>query len=322
MRAKALVAWVVSTLLLFAGDRACATDSQGSGKPEEARKEFVQVQLLLTQEKYTEAYAKAEKLIAEYAGDNQISRYVSFWAGVFRWKDEDSRRDFDMHTGLPPGLQARIQKMKDKKDKEALDLVKLAVVVRATTAAGPEESKPYLQELLRRFPGSTWADWAEFELINATAPELYERYRDKVWQARFRLVMQELYRMGKRFIETHPNSHMMPRALCAVASWRWIAMEGEQDPEKKREAEEEIISLRRRVLKDYPSAEYYCAKARGGLRNLLGPDCPESKGHTKEEDRTIRKFYLHAWPEHEQCVKEYLEIKREKASPGSTDPLP
>ena len=200
----------------------------------------------------------------------------------------------------PPGIRARIQKMKDKKDKDVLDLVRLASLESA-------HSRPYLQELLRRFPDSVWKDWAEWMLCHAKSVELNEKYKDKNTQEGFRSVIQELYNWGTKFIEEHPGSYMLPRALDAVSMWRGYLAEGEQADEEKKRADEEIIELSRRILRDYPDAEYYRAGARATLRRRLGGDAPEVRGYSEKEVRAVLKFYVHTWPEHEECVKEYLE---------------
>lgn len=259
-------------------------------KTEEGKKLFLDANIALSEERFADAHAVAEELVREHAGDYQIGLYLHLYAHTFYLLDEDFRKGGLRPT--PPGMRARIEAMKAKPDKSVIDLVKLAMV---GDGPGGGFCIEYLEEILHKFPESVWADWAEIELwvarrwgaVRSDTEERKQRYRG-------------FYNFGKAFISEHPNSYLMPRLLKATAIWgcMWGNVR----------AKEEGMRMLQRVLHEFPSADYYCARARRKLRELLGDDYQEMDGCSEEGDRTITAFYCHSpqMEEYRKYVQEYL----------------
>jgi hypothetical protein len=247
-------------------------------KANEAKKLFMETNIALSEQRYDDAHSIAEKLITNYAGDYQIDLYLHFYVHTFYFLDEDFQKGM-LHP-TPPGMQNRINELKTKQNKTVIDLVKLVWVGNGT---GGNFSTEYLQEILNKFPGSVWRDWAEWMLIQETEYRPREKYQDKSPEERSKLIMRDLYYAGKKFINDHPDSYMLPRLLKATAGWACSS--------GNTTTKEEAVQMCRRVLKDYPNAEYACARARQMLRELLGNEYKEPAGRTAEQDRRITLFY-------------------------------
>ncbi len=244
----------------------------------EAKKLFLKANLALSEKRYDNAHEIAEKLITDYAGDYQIDLYLHLYVHTFYFLDEDFQKG--MLRPTPPGIKKRIRQLKSKQDKTLIDFVTLSCVADFESGSFSIE---YLQAILDKFPVSVWRDWAEWMLIQETVYRPREKYQDKSPEERSELLMRDLYYAGNKFINEHPDSYMLPRLLKATADWACSS--------GNTTAKEESIQMCRRVLNDYPNAEYHCARSRQILRQLLGNEYKEPIGCTAEQDRLITLFY-------------------------------
>jgi len=247
-------------------------------KSNESKRLFLEANIALSEKRYDNAHEMAEKLITDYAGDYQVDLYLQLYVHTFYFLDEDFQKG--MLRPTPPGIQKRIEQLKSKQDKTLIDFVTLSCV--ADFESG-NFSTEYLQEILDKFPVSVWRDWAEWMLIQETEYRPREKYQDKSPEERSKLLMRDLYYAGKKFINEHPDSYMLPRLIKATADW--ACSSGDTT------TREESIQMCHRVLKDYPNAEYHCARSRQILRVLLGKEYKESVGCTAEQDHLITLFY-------------------------------
>ena len=250
-------------------------------KSNEARKLFLEANIALSEKRFTDAHTIAKRLIQDYAGDYQIGLYLRLYTNTFYFLDEDFQKGVLRPT--PPGIQARIEAMKAKSDKTVIDLVKLAMLA---DGLGGSVSVEYLEEILQKFADSIWRDWAEWMLIQEREYRPREKYQDKSPEERSKLLMRDLYNAGKKFMDDHPNSYMLPKLLKATADWgHW------GDALLDAAAKQEAVGMCYRVLRNYPTAEYDCAEARRTLRELLGNNYKEIPGCSEEGDRIITQFY-------------------------------
>ena len=295
-------------------DQSVAKGRYDENKSNESKKLFLEANIALSQKRYADAHAIAERLIRDYAGDYQISLYLRLYANTFYFLDEDFQKGMLQPT--PPGIQKRVEQLKAKQDKTVIDLVKLVWV---GNGPGGNFSTEYLQEILYKFPGSVWRDWAEWMLIQEMEYSPREKYQDKSAEERSKLLMRDLYNACRKFINDHADSYMIPGLLEATA--RWAYSSGDTT------VKEEAIQICRRVLKDYPNAEYDCAEARRTLREILGNNYKETPGCSAELDKVITQFYCLS-PEPDKQKKwttQYLSVVKqtekeskieERAQPG------
>jgi len=211
--------------------------------------------------------------------------------------DEDFQKG--MLRPTPPGIQTRIEQLKAKADKTVIDLVTLSWI---GNGPGGDFSTEYMKEILDKFSTSVWAEWAEWMLIQEREYRPREKYQDKSPDERSKLLMRDLYIAGKKFIRDHPDSYLLPKILQATA--RWAYSSGDTT------AKEESVQMCRRVLNDYPNAEYACAEARRTLRDLQGDNYKETPGCSKETDRIITQFYCLSpdLAEHKKYTALYVKI--------------
>jgi len=276
---------------------------QTERKWEDGKRLFLKANIAISEERFSDAHALAEKLIHEHAGDYQIGLYLHLYAHTFYLVDEDFREGQLRPT--PPQMQTRIERMKAKRNKTVRELVKLVMV---GNGLGGSFCMEYLREILQRFPESIWTDWAEWVLINEMVYRPQEKYLDKGPEERTSLLIRDLYQSSKKFISQHPKSYMLPCLLEATASWTCWGYKV-LDKIKKRE----VKRICYRVLNEYPTAEYHCARAREILRDLLGSDYSELEGCSKEKDRIITLFYCHSPQTHayKEYTTEYFRVKDE-----------
>jgi len=274
---------------------------------EDGRKLFLDVSIALSEERFEDAYAMAERLIRDYASDYQIRQYLSLYADTFFLSHEEHRKG-----GIPPfdspppqWLKTEVEAMMSKPDKSLLDLVKL-VSVADKRICGENFPVSYLEEIISRFPESTWVDWAEWILIQKKEYRPRDKYRDKSYKERRKLLARDMYNARKKFIQEHSNSHMVPGLLHVMADDCLIISNDEA-------AKQEAIKISRKILKEYPSDEYHCAISRLRSRKLLGNLYEENGEFTEKEDRVISRFYSRKFylPEYKSSVRQYLSVKKD-----------
>ena len=309
MKKKNLVFICVAVVLDYAAIsyvQAVPEGSNGQDKISEAKQLFINANLALSEKRFVDAYGIAERLIRDYADDYQISLCLRLYANTFYFLDEDFQKG--MLRPTPPGIQKRINELKTKEDKTVIDLVKLTWI---GNGPGGDFSIEYLEEILDKFSSSVWAEWAVWMLIQEREYRPREKYQDKSPEERSKLLMRDLYVAGKKFIEEHPDSYMLPRLLQATARWGHRA-----DELQDAAAKEEAVKMCYRILRNYPTADYDCAEARRTLRDLLGNSYKEILGCSEETDRIITQFYcLSPDPtEHKKCTKKYIQMIEQEQS--------
>jgi len=267
----------------------------GQSKAERGKLLFVQASRCICEGRFDDAYALAEKLVEGHGGDYQIGLYLRLYAHTFYFLDEECREGLPHpDLPLPEGIRTRIETLMSKQDKSVMDLVKLAAVG-DKRVCGEDYYVRYLREIVERFPESVWWEWAAMELRKE---EIFASRNEESLKEHY----TELYNFGKGFLARHPQSYLTPRLLRAMASWR-LQADGQ-------EARAEAIENCRKILRDYASAEYYCALARIILRRLLGDDY--SEGSSEEADLAILDFYCHQplITEYKKYTQDYLRIKQ------------
>ena len=290
MDKKTFVLIMIFATLIF-GKSTFVKHSLGSNfndkKMKNSRELYLQANIALSEKKFAEAYKMAQTLVLENAEDPQIWLYMHFYVHTFYFLDEDFQKG--MLRPTPSGIQRRIDELKTKEDKNIIDLVTLAWVVDAEKGFSSE----YLGEIIEKFPGSAWEDWAQTELA-------FEKIPGKGTTTKERAI--EFYKFGVDFMKNHPETHLMPRLLSITASARY----GMTQDKKVRD---EVIKMYQRILDNYPSAEYCCANARRKLRRLLGESFKEIPGYSEEQDRIITQFYCVSpdLAEYTKYTTEYVE---------------
>ena len=183
---------------------ACTAISNTEGTAEQALDEnrrsaakrlFLQANLALSEQRFTDAHAIAERLIRHYAGDYQIGLYLRLYANTFYFLDEDFQKGMLQPT--PPGIRKTTEALKAKTNKGVIDLVTLAWV---GNGPGGNFSVEYLEEILKKFPDSVWVDWAEWMLIQEREYRPREKYQDKSPEERSKLLMKDLYIAAKKSV--------------------------------------------------------------------------------------------------------------------------
>jgi outer membrane protein assembly factor BamD (BamD/ComL family) len=104
---------------------------------------------------------------------------------------------------------------------------------------GMEEK--YMKEVIKKFPGTKWADLAAFQLIdNKLCGD---------WQGSSKCPVKES-EIYEKYVNEHPQSPAAAEALYDAA-WRWSALieiyKTEEDPKKSAEAKAKAIALAQRV---------------------------------------------------------------------------
>jgi len=315
MNRKLFALMIAFVTMTFAHNKlinTCMASETVNMKIRDGKKLFLEANVALSKERFADAHDMAEKLIRDYSGDYQIGLYLHLYVHTFYFLDKDFRNG--MLRPIPPGIKARIDTLKTRPDKDVIDLVKLAML---TDYLGGSIDMNYLGQILQSFPDSIWRDWAEWMLTQEKTLSLArEKYQDKSVDERSKLLMSDLYIVGKKFIEEHPNSYMVPKILKATADWgHWGGILSDDT------AKQEAVHFCLRVLKDYPSAEYHCARSRQILRVLLGESYQEPEGTSEEHDRFITLFYCHTpqLKEYKKYTTEYtqmIEKEEAKTKPG------
>jgi hypothetical protein len=104
---------------------------------------------------------------------------------------------------------------------------------------GMEEK--YMKEVIKKFPGTKWADLAAFQLIdNKLCGD---------WQGSSKCPVKES-EMYEKYATEHPQSPAMAQALYDAA-WRWSALieiyKTEEEPKKSEEARAKAVALAQKV---------------------------------------------------------------------------
>ena len=104
---------------------------------------------------------------------------------------------------------------------------------------GMEEK--YMKEVIKKFPGTKWADLAAFQLIdNKLCGD---------WQGSSKCPVKES-EIYEKYVNEHPQSPAAAEALYDAA-WRWSALieiyKTEEDPKKSAEAKAKAIALAQKV---------------------------------------------------------------------------
>ena len=104
---------------------------------------------------------------------------------------------------------------------------------------GMEEK--YMKEVIKKFPGTKWADLAAFQLIdNKLCGD---------WQGSSKCPVKES-EMYEKYATEHPQSPALAQALYAAA-WRWSALieiyKTEEEPKKSEEAKAKAVALAQKV---------------------------------------------------------------------------
>ncbi len=306
MRKYSVVFFCVVILFSYAIINHAQGASEGSLGQDEisyTKKLFLKGNVALSEKRFADAHMIAKKLLLEYAEDPQIWLYMHFYIHTFYFLDKDFQKG--MLRPTPPGIQKRIDELKAKENKTVIDVVTLAWVVDAEKGFSIE----YLEEIIEKFPGSAWADWAKTELAFEKIPGKGTTTKERA---------EEFYKFGAAFMKTNPETHLMPRLLSITASARRVMS---QD----KEARDETIKMYQRILDNYPNAEYCCADARRELRRLLGESYKDPPGCSEENDRIITQFYcvLPDLGEYKKYTTQYVQMiekRRAKTEPGL--PLP
>jgi outer membrane protein assembly factor BamD (BamD/ComL family) len=103
----------------------------------------------------------------------------------------------------------------------------------------------WMKEVMKKFPGTKWADRAAFHLIeNKLCGE---------WQGASKCPTKEADIYEKYAVE-HPQSPAAPEALYAAA-WRWAALieiyKTEEQPKKSEESKGKAVALAQKVISQY-----------------------------------------------------------------------
>ena len=262
-----------------------------SKKAEEAKILFVEANKFISEDKYNEAFALAEKLIEEYPDDYQIWEYLHFYEHTFNLIDADFRNGQLRPT--PNGVLKRIEEIKTNKN--ALDLVKLSWLVEGKNN-GPNVE--YLKQIIDKFPDDIWAEWAKSELAMAEILMKGEN-PDKRYES--------FYHFGISFINQNPKSHLIPRIICITADARYRMAKNDE------KAKNEAVKMLQRILNEYQSDEYECAMSRYLIREILGNNYKEQEGYSAEIDKTTMRFYIHTPDigEYKNYTQKYLDLKPE-----------
>jgi len=291
--------------LTLVGNTAIAASSES--KIRQGKKLLLETNMAIIEERFTDAHRLAEKLIREHADDYQIREYLHLYGFAFALDHEEYRTG-----GIPPfdspppqWLKTEVEAMMAKPDKGVLDLVKL-VGIADKRVCGKDFPVKYLEEIVQRFPKSPWAEWAEWLLIEKREYRPREKYREKPTKERYKLLARDIYNASKKFIQEHPNSHMVPGRLHVMAGDCLIISNDEA-------AKQEAINLSRKILKEYSTAERLCASARFRLRRILGQDYKEQNGWSPKRDRILIGFYSHKCDivEHKRNVAAFLSVKKD-----------
>ena len=294
-------------VLLCASSQLTIGIERNERKMEDGRRLFLDVSIALSEERFADAHAMAGTLIRDYAGDYQIRGYLHLYEYTFALVHEEYRTGGVPPVDSPPPkwLTNEVEAIMAKREKGVLDLIKL-VVVGDKRICGNNFPANYLEEIVRRFPQSPWAEWAAWVLIAEREYRPKEKYLDKRYEERTRLLARDMYNAGKKFVEEHPDSHMVPGILHMMSAKRLVIS---QDDASK----EEAIRLSRRILEEYPTHECACASARFRLRRLLGENYEEEEGCSEKQDRNISRLYGHTGDldEYKRHVGQYLSTKKE-----------
>jgi hypothetical protein len=117
---------------------------------------------------------------------------------------------------------------------------------------GMEEK--YMKEVVKKYPGSKWADLAAFQLIdNKLCGD---------WQGSSKCPVKES-EIYEKYVADHPQSPAAGEALYDAA-WRWSALieiyKTEEEPKKSEEAHAKAVALAQRAASQ-PGSEDWAARA-------------------------------------------------------------
>ena len=113
---------------------------------------------------------------------------------------------------------------------------------------GMEEK--YMKEVIKKFPGSKWADLAAFHLIdNKLCGD---------WQGSSKCPVKES-EIYEKYATEHPQSPAAPEALYDAA-WRWSALieiyKTEEEPKKSEEARAKAVALAQKAASQTTSEDW------------------------------------------------------------------
>jgi hypothetical protein len=113
-----------------------------------------------------------------------------------------------------------------------------------------EINEHWMKEVIKKFPGTKWADLASFHLIdNKLCGD---------WQGASKCPEKEAG-IYEKYADEHPQSPATPEALYDAA-WRWSALiqiyKTEEDAKKSDQAKEKAASLAQKVATQYPQSDW------------------------------------------------------------------
>jgi hypothetical protein len=110
----------------------------------------------------------------------------------------------------------------------------------------PQINEDYMKRVMKKFPGTKWADLAAFHLIdNKTCGD---------WQSQSKCPSKEA-EIYENYAKDHPQSPVMPDALYAAA-WRWSALieiyKSEGQPKKSDQAKSKASEIAQSIVTQFP----------------------------------------------------------------------
>jgi outer membrane protein assembly factor BamD (BamD/ComL family) len=111
-------------------------------------------------------------------------------------------------------------------------------------------NEDYMRQVIKKFPGTKWADLAAFHLI--------ENKLCGDWQAQSKCPMKEA-EMYENYAKDHPQSPAVAEALYDAA-WRWSALieiyKTEDQAKKSEESKAKAIAQAQRVASQFPQSDW------------------------------------------------------------------
>jgi outer membrane protein assembly factor BamD (BamD/ComL family) len=114
----------------------------------------------------------------------------------------------------------------------------------------PQINEDYMKRVIKKFPGTKWADLAAFHLIdNKTCGD---------WQAQSKCPAKEA-EIYENYAKDHPQSPALAEALYAAA-WRWSALieiyKSESQEKKSDQAKAKAIEVAQNVVAQFPLSDW------------------------------------------------------------------
>jgi outer membrane protein assembly factor BamD (BamD/ComL family) len=111
-------------------------------------------------------------------------------------------------------------------------------------------NEDYMKQVIKKFPGTKWADLAAFHLI--------ENKLCGDWQAQSKCPTKEA-EMYENYVKDHPQSPAVAEALYDAA-WRWSALieiyKTEDQAKKSEESKAKAIAQAQRVASQFPQSDW------------------------------------------------------------------